>query len=514
MIGAYRHKTLANNAKVKATMALFPEFRKALGCLSAQSHRAILDGQGLMHWRVMSKGSLGFATALSARQMKSAQNMVHAAVSSWQENMAIRVRELITGSDLPEARKTVLYRINARKEWWAQQLELPWKCADTGELAPASPQEAAANPESVVVALVDSEDLALARRLAKAAQKRCRFPNLRRVNTLVLDSPVAKVSRAGKATDGGQIGWWVKVSTLRKGKPVQIPLATNPYFESQLQKAEKLCGAVQIHLPRDTHGHPHGIEVSLLAKTPDAHIRTSGRELGIDFGLTNALFATSEGQLLGRRMLAHLAKLDPILTAHAAKLQKAGVSLKGDPYYRQLQTRISGYATNEIGRLLNRMAAREGEASVAALIVEKLDFRGGGLSRRMNRMLTCTGRSVLKARLSALTTKHGIEVVEVPSPYTSQECLGCGYTHAKNRSGKVFHCRFCGRRLHADVNAARVIKSRRSRPTPDHTGARSRSITLQILDRRHRQRWNWWNLPVNGAVPDIAGAPGHLAKAI
>ena len=70
---------------------------------------------------------------------------------------------------------------------------------------------------------VDAGDLAMARRLAKQGQKRHRYPDLRRVNTLVLDYIVAKPDQAQTATHDGTLSWWVKIATLTKGKPIQVP---------------------------------------------------------------------------------------------------------------------------------------------------------------------------------------------------------------------------------------------------------------------------------------------------
>jgi putative transposase len=422
------------------------------------------------------------------------------------------VRELITGSSLPEQRKTVLYRINARKAWWSKELCLPWTADPvTGEVIPCKDKQAQTDP-AVVWLPVDAGDLALARCLAKQSQKRHRYPDLRRVGTLVLDSIVAQPGQAKTASHRGAVGWWVKIATLTKGKPVQVPLARNPYFDQNMRDAlaagGAVGGAVQLHLTRDEHGQPSGVEISLLLDTPDAKFRTEGQWLGVDFGFSSALFATSQGHLLGQAMLHRLREFDAVLAPYAADLQKRGIPLKSDPYYRRLQARITGYVTNEIGRLLNRIAARDGVNAVMGLVVEKLDFRGGGLSRRMNRIATRTGRKVLQARLNALTAKHGVTVTEVPSPWTSCQCSGCGHTAKTNRKGPRFRCGFCGRSLHADVNAARVILSRRSRPCPDHTGPRSRKNTLHLLDSRHRKRWG---LPAAGAVPGIAGALGQPA---
>jgi len=123
--------------------------------------------------------------------------MVHASVSGWQESLVSQVRKTITGSQLPEHRKTVLYRVNARRQWWSTEVELPWKPdCDTGELMPCTAKEAADDPDAVWLP-VDAEDLKLLRHMAKHAQRRHRYPALCRVDTLVLDSIVARGKRGG-----------------------------------------------------------------------------------------------------------------------------------------------------------------------------------------------------------------------------------------------------------------------------------------------------------------------------
>ncbi len=175
--------------------------------------------------------------------------------------------------------------------------------------------------------------------------------------------------------------------------------------------------------------------------------------------------------------------------------------------HTELQARIGDYLANEIGRLLNRLAADD----IGELVVERLDFRGGGLSKRMNRLCTRTGRRALKARLARLTERHGIAVTMVPAPYSSQQCSGCGYVHKTNRKSQSrFACGFCGKKLHADVNASRTVASRRSRPLPDGAGPRSRENTRRLLDSDHRQRWN---LPTQGAVHGMTGARGRSRQA-
>lgn len=499
MIAAYRHTVVANPGKVAALRALFPEFRAAMGHLAAMSRRELLAGEQLVHWRSLPNDQVGFPTRLSARQLKSAQNMVHANLSGWLVRLQDRVRELVTGSGLSEHEKTVLYRINARKAWWAPSLELPW-AIDAERLVPIEHARLAKTPGVVWVA-VAPESLKLARRLAKHAGKLIRFPDLSRLNTVTLDGIVAAAETARTATQHGRVSHWVKVATLVRGKPVRVPLITNHRFTGELNQATarggKLCAAIQLHRTSQ------GMEVSLITEQPDTTPRAAGAVVGIDFGFSSALFATSEGQLLGRAMLVRLRELDAVQQTLTADLQRRGVALKTDATYRTLQRRISDYVTNEIGRLLNRLAATD----VRELVVERLDFRGGGLSKRMNRLCTRTGRRVLKARLARLTERHGITVTVVPAPYSSQQCSGCGYVHKTNRKTQArFRCGFCGKKLQADVNASRTVASRRSRPLPDGSGPRSRENIRRLLDSAHHTRWN---LPTQGAIHGITGARGR-----
>ena len=66
--------------------------------------------------------------------------------------MRDRVRELVTGSNLPEHQKTVLYRINARKAWWVSTLELPW-IIDGERLVPVEHRRVSKTPEVVWIAV-------------------------------------------------------------------------------------------------------------------------------------------------------------------------------------------------------------------------------------------------------------------------------------------------------------------------------------------------------------------------
>ncbi len=120
--------------------------------------------------------------------------------------------------------------------------------------------------------------------------------------------------------------------------------------------------------------------------------------------------------------------------------------------------------------------------------MEALDFRMGGLSKRLNRILTRAGRTAVKAKLSDLEQSRGVTVTAVNPAYTSQECSGCGYADKRNRtSQKRFVCRFCGKKLLADINAARTGLGR-SRVEGSYRYL-PKERTLAEIDNRFHARW-------------------------
>src|SRR5699024_3767665 len=138
--------------------------------------------------------------------------------------------------------------------------------------------------------------------------------------------------------------------------------------------------------------------------------------LGLDWGLVS-LLTTSEGDALGQRIYPWLQERDTELTELNRALQRSGVKPSRSRRYRRLQSRIRSYVRNEVGRILNRLIQR----GYRHLVVENLDFRGGGLSRRMNRLIGRAGRGAVKDKLASLVDSGQATVHEVNPAYTSQE---------------------------------------------------------------------------------------------
>ena len=422
----------ANEAKLDKIRDMLPVWRSCLVAVQLVQTRRLREGK-----------PLGWLTAdelkplrlpLSSRQLKSVTNQVNATLKSWQALTVINVRALIREREYGDEERHELNRINVTAAWWT-------------------------DPRGV--------------ELVTESLKTTPFPNLGHTRTMLMDSTICEPSESETAA----FDTWLRVSTLRKGKPVSVPVTRSAYFNSR-EGAE--AGVTQVRVNEDG-----SVRFSRVKQSPVVEPRSGGDVIGLDWGLASALFATSDGKLLGTRLYSWLKQRDDELTKLTKALQRQKIKPRDSRRFRNLTTRIRDYVRNEVNRVLNRTSKQK----VRELVVEKLDFRGGGLSRRMNRILARAGRAAVKSKLAALTEDTGIVVTEVNPAYTSQECDGCMFTDKANRRAQSrFECRFCGKKLHADVKGARTILSRRSVRGDGFTRC-SRRVVLTYLDTEFQQRW-------------------------
>ena len=389
----------------------------------------------------VSTANFPFETALSARQIKSVYNQTYQNLISWETKIEDTVRSFITFSNLDDETKITLYRLNSRKAWFYKEVALPiWVNPQTGELSSIKQLKWQETEENVL-----QETLKLLRHIAKQAIKtKATLPELCKSTVMLMDGIIANVQTGENSFD-----YWLKISTLTKGKPILIPLKSNPYFES---RSGELANFVQVQVKNNT------VKFTLQKKVqPEKSVFSvkDNKILGADFGMVN-MFADSEGGLYGTEYYSWLGKIDIQLMELQKELQKRRIPLKTNKRYGALQLCIREHSKNEMNRLLNRLALK-----TDLLVLEKLDFRGKGLSKTLNRLLTRYGRSTLNAKLSALQEEYRLTHSFVNPAYTSQECSGCGFVSKNNRSSQnLFSCKFCGKKIHADNNAAKNIKER------------------------------------------------------
>ena len=383
-------------------------------------------------------------TPLSARYVQTCYRQTLEIHLSWLTKLEDMVRSfLVQSSIVDEFFLATCYRINKLHLWYHSSVELNWHQTKEGDLLVPSKTH-----KANVTLPISSDILVFMRKLIKRARKCIHFPQLKRIKTLKLDENVAVLEASKNAT---HFDYFLKLSTLQKGKPIYLPLKRNPYLDDCLKKGERLP-FVQVQLTDKT------CTISAIVGYDRAPLRPSTESIGLDFGMV-AMFTTSDGERHGLSSFTKLKIWDEELLALSKELQRQSVKLSTNTRYVQLQQRIKSYFKNEICRILNKLAKK----NVGIFVVEKLDFRAAGLSKRMNRLIGRTYRSVVKAKLARLEEQYGIQIIEVNPAYTSQECSRCHYVSKDNRkTQKDFVCQHCHYSCNADVNAGRVINQRRS----------------------------------------------------
>ena len=461
VVRAYRLRNRGNAGKLRRIAEVLPEFQKACRAVQTDQMRAFVE-RGERFWNRRALGD--FETLLSERYKRSAQNQVVTGLDAWLELTKSVIRQTIAHSTLSDEVKADLWWLNkcgAHYQKPEQAMVPVWRYTKDGTRVATKERRPA-----------PTEILALLRDITKHVRRhRVRVPRLWLSRTMSLDGTVAQVEHSKKS--GHDL--WVRVSTLEAGKPAWIPLGANRFFN---EADGELSSFAQLTVALDGN-----VNISLVKRFHPAAARNEGLDMSLDWGL-RSMFATDLGDQLGRRLYPWLREIDPKLTKLTAELQRQGVALKKNKRYRRFNQRIREHVRNEVGRVINRLVVVYGPRS---LTVEKLDFRDGGMSKQMNRILTRAGRAAVGQKLAAISETLGISIYEVNAAYSSQECSGCGFVSPRNRNNSHFKCGFCNKKLHADTNGSRVISLRRS---PGVVDLRSgRRAVLRRLDAAFEARW-------------------------
>ena len=451
----------ANRAKIDQVEDLTRWFISACAVCKTEKIRHLRAGGKLQRFS-KHQWTIGKPDVFSARMFKSVENVVDAALRSWQETSVIAGRRIISEWREQDTKLSgddfiALYTLNKAKRWWVEEAG----CAKHRE------------------------------RLITEILKRNPFPVLDG-KSVTLDSIVCDVVDAEQSRHET----WLEIRGF-KGTRIVLPVEKTTYFNSEMTKGKE-CGVTQLHLDRGGN-----LVIHRVVEKANVPLRQEGRDIGIDWGLNN-LVATSEGQLFGLALYPWLKQRDEELVELTRALQRQGIKPRSSRRFRALNRRIRQYVKNEVGRVLNRLA----EQDIRSITCEDLDFRGKGLSRRLRVIVSRAGRSAFKQKLADLTESHGIEVHNVNPAYTSKQCSGCGLVADKQRNGSSFQCLHCGKRMHSDVNAAINIIGRRSAPD-DGFRYWSKEEVLEYLNREFGSTW--------GQTPDLilkrhyartAGLPG------
>lgn len=464
----------ANPGKLRAVRALVRAFRReAPGVAADQWRRFFESGRFPKNLPAAEEARLPALrqakATLGAARLQMLRWQVVGQLESFLENRANDFRDAVTGSSIPEDIRHQLLVVNRLRGWFT---ETP--IVMRGKDAP-----------------IGQETRRLARAIMRGVLSRHRKPSWGGLHPW-LD---ARTVTLGNATGAQHAPLWLEVATLERattksGKAgVRYATVALPVGDYAFWRARDAAGTrattVQL-IDRGNH-----LLVGVVTDMGDAFSASRAayvaerEELALDFGLVT-MFATADGDLLGRGWFDQLKRHDARISGLARKLQKQGIKPNRSRRYRERVEAFRGFLKTEIGRVLNRIVALKRPAHI---VIEKLDFTAPGLSRRLNRILARSGRKVVRDKLQDFEDRYGIPFAEVNPAYSSQTCsnVACGYVEKSNRKSQArFACRCCGKKIHADVNGARNLEGGRS--AFDRTLRFSKADSLRLTVSRHLER--------------------------
>jgi putative transposase len=215
------------------------------------------------------------------------------------------------------------------------------------------------------------------------------------------------------------------------------------------------------------------ISFTCEVEVPDPDlVSKAGKHLGLDMGIVKTV-TTSKGdhfqlptmsdrekvklQILHRRVSSK---------ARGSKNQKKA-SVKLAKYYKYLRDRkvdavhkLTTSMANEYGFIVGEALQIKNMTKSASGTVEE-PGRNVAQKRGLNRSILEQSWGESFRQLTYKSEWYGSLCTRVPAHYSSQECSKCAHVSKENRESQaVFHCKKCGHKANADVNAAAVILER------------------------------------------------------
>jgi len=242
-----------------------------------------------------------------------------------------------------------------------------------------------------------------------------------------LDNRFIKVEKAKNTS----FDYWVRISTLTKGKRAVIPFKSYDYA-NDYWNSWRLCNGGKIKIEDDEQIF---LILTFDKETPEK--KQIGKQIGIDIGIKK-LMVDSDGNQYGREV--------------EAKMDKIQRKQQGSKAFKR--------ALLERNYYINQVVKKLPFGSVSAMIMENI--KGIKKNTRKEKRLRKEFRSkfqrwvysLLFSRINQLCELNGVHFLTVEPAYTSQACNKCGFVHKLNRNCEIFKCRNCGYKTDADYNAS------------------------------------------------------------
>jgi putative transposase len=211
--------------------------------------------------------------------------------------------------------------------------------------------------------------------------------------------------------------------------------------------------------------------------------------VGLDRGIAH-LVADSDGKLVENPKPLEVALKRLAKAKRVVSRRKKGSSNRRKAVSRV--NRLHRKIRRQRDHVLHTLSAAYAK-SHGTVVVERLQTANLLQNRPLARRIADAGWSRLVELLRYKLAWSGGRLVEVPAAYSSQTCSSCGAVDAESRYRESFRCTSCAYVDHADLNAAKVLKSRVNRSalpvegTPPEGTRRSRKVVKLRVPRRSPQ---------------------------
>jgi len=244
--------------------------------------------------------------------------------------------------------------------------------------------------------------------------------------SLIFDSRFIEIEKAKAST----FDYWLKISTLNKGKRTQFPFKSYNYAKKYFNDWGLINGG-RIKFENDKW-----FLLLTFEKEPPSK-KKEGKVIGIDIGIKK-LMATSEKKFYGKEIELLMDKIQKKQQGSKA-FKKA---LKERDYY------------------INKNAKQLPLETSKAIVMENIKNikRNSKKEKRLRKEFRSKFQRwtypLLFSRINQLCEADGVHFYAVDPAYTSQTCSQCGFVHKLSRNGEIFKCRNCGYTDDADYNAS------------------------------------------------------------
>ena len=187
--------------------------------------------------------------------------------------------------------------------------------------------------------------------------------------------------------------------------------------------------------------------------------------IGVDLGIAN-IASTSDGEIFCGDIVLKIrdryAALRGYHQRRAAKAKKRSIRRNQRRKLQRLSGKEGRFRKQENHRISKALVAIAERTGRGLALEDLTHIRSRVKARGKKQRTRLNGWSFRQLRdfVNYKTKLTGVPLKLVNPAYTSQGCSACGYINKRNRSSQsTFCCLACGHSEHADLNAAKTIRS-------------------------------------------------------